>query len=113
MLIPRSGENQEEAWDFLSWLLSEECQASRINFNYPMEKEARKQVLEQAAGTEETGQRWKNDMEQVIEEVDWVFDMYKLKEDLFPPIENWLNGQGPLEEALEEARWALFIRLNE
>ncbi len=113
LLIPRSSGKQEEAWDFLSWLLSEECQASRINFNYPMEKEAREQVLEQAAGTEETGQRWKNDMEQVMEEVDWVFDMYKLKEDLFPPIESWLNGQGTLEETLEEARWALFIRLNE
>lgn len=113
LLIPRSSGKQEEAWDFLSWLLSEECQASRVNFNYPMEKEAREQVLEQAAGTEETGQRWKNDMEQVMEEVDWVFDMYKLKEDLFPPIESWLNGQETLEEALEEARWALFIRLNE
>lgn len=109
--------NKDAAWRFLSFLVRKDMQSAQTMFNRPLHVDARRAqqedgftrfMLDKVLGTQ-----YIDDMNAVYRSVDTMYDMHALKEDLYKPLLDYMNGKLTLEDALTQAEHDLWIRINE
>ena len=114
-------EHQEEAWDFLRFLVEQKVQNRSVLRDRPLNLEAREdRIALKAADQGLAGKEAKyyikhhiEEMQSVYENVDKLFDMGEIKETLWLILSDYMNGEVSLEDALSKSEEALLIRINE
>ena len=112
-------ENQELAWEFLSRMLSEDVQSDLFLLSgYPIDNSILPACLENAKQSWEEYPEIKyqaahEDILQKLENIDIMYDMGSMKNDIYFELVKYFNDEITLEDALTAAEKALMIRLNE
>lgn len=119
--IPASSKNKEAAWALLSRAIQSDLQGQDTLRNRPLNAKARNAKIQKAvdanieSDNEMAGniQAFYRELQAVYQSVDTLYDMNKIKEDLFPPLLKYFDGNSTLDEALEQAEHNIWIRINE
>lgn len=115
-------QNEDMAWKLIETALSAELQTSNSLNCCPVNKKASENKKEQQreAMVRSLREDFLPEQEELFDEldviyrsVDYLYDMYHLKEDLAYPLLSYLNHSTTLEEALEQAEHDIWIRINE
>lgn len=119
--ITAGSKNAEMAWKLLSTGLRADLQEQNALVNRPINTVARD--IKTKASVLNTGyksdiklkaaQKAADELEVVYNSVDYLYDMNKIKEDLFKPLLKYFDGSITLDEAMKTAEHDIWIRLNE
>lgn len=107
--ISSNSENKEAAWAFLSYLLTPDIQGQKSLDAIPVNMEAERKQRSSRSYSDELNRQY----ETILDTVDFAYDYSGYKGDLMYPIAEWLNGTLELEDALAEAEYNAWIRMNE
>lgn len=107
--ISNSSKQKEGAWDFLSFLMKSDIQCLTGLNAHPVNLKAEEKLR---AHYGITGQR-AQEHDQIIRQVDFMYDMSYYKEDIMVPVTAYFNGETSLEAAIEKAEHNVWLRLNE
>ncbi|MDO5376837.1 MAG: extracellular solute-binding protein [Clostridia bacterium] len=107
--ISSNSENKEAAWAFLRYLLTPDIQGQYSLDAIPVNMEAERNQRSSRSYSDELNRQY----EAIVNTVDFAYDYSGYKADLIYPIIEWLNGTLELEEALAEAEYNAWIRMNE
>lgn len=116
--IMQNSKNKEAAWQFLSFLMRRDVQQLHVLYNVKLNADVRNAEIEQAISAEAPedqpmAKRYAEDIKNVYQSVDTFYDMNELKENLYPPLIKYLNGEMTLDDALTQAERDLWISINE
>ena len=110
--------NKEQAWHFLSFLLEEEIQMLWTLPGKPLNIKADEALLKNAA--QEIKNTYGDEafqfvdmMTNISDKIDYLYDMGHFKLDIYTPIQQYVEGEISLEEALQQAEENAWIRLHE
>lgn len=109
--------NKDAAWRFLSFLVRKDMQSAQTMCNRPIHIDGRRTQQEDGFSRlnldKALGTQYIEDINAVYRSVDTMYDMHALKEDLYKPLLDYMNGKLTLEDALTQAEHDLWIRINE
>ena len=108
LFVNRRSMQQEQAWEFISLLLSEEMQTQFSLQKMPVNLNARNKRIDEGISnmqtrdldapwqfgyTDETIATWRDDMENVFDSVDAFYGMGEIQRDLWVPLVDYLNDK--------------------
>lgn len=114
--------NKEKAWEFLSFLMSEEVQVNIENEGTPINQLALERIIDKSVFQIYSCERKElsTDLQVFIDaylansrQVDYMYDLDVYKMDIVKEINRYVNNEISLDEALTNAENTMIIRLNE
>lgn len=117
--INNRSERKENAWKFLSFLLEEDIQfvASNERVGIPISQKGVDRMVEHATWMHALSgnniDRYNKAVINNSNEINYLYDMGYMREDLLNAIRFYMNDEMTLDEALKKAEENIIIRLNE
>lgn len=110
--------NKEQAWHFLSFLLEEEIQMLHTLPGKPINTKADEKLLinvaqEFSSFYGDEAFQFFDMMTNISEKIDYLYEMGLFKLDIYYPVQQYVEGEISLEEALKQAEENVWIRLHE
>lgn len=117
--ICAQSKNKEMAWKLLNVGLRKEIMEQRALSVGPLNREARQEricrVIDSSGEDQQRVAYFYNQMNQVYGNVDALYDMEKIKEDLYKKLWNYVRkgSDADLDEILNQAEQSIWLKLNE
>jgi len=108
--ISSNSMEKDAAWSFLSYLLTENVQLIPSFDASPINQNAEERKRQWVGGFPDEAEK---EFAEIINTVDYLYDMGEYKQDLANPIWKYIQDEISLEEALDEAEYNIWIRINE
>jgi ABC-type glycerol-3-phosphate transport system substrate-binding protein len=107
--ISANSTKQQEAWDFLSFMLEADQQAMNNIYGAPVNFKGMNQSFDVHRASDEI----KEQARQFTENIDYTYDFYGYRDDISGPIMQYIDGKLTMDEALDLAEENVIFRLNE
>lgn len=115
--IYAASEQKEAAQQLLEIAIRQDLQQVKVLFSGPLNQAAREKRIQRAiywsGSPNQEVEEFYRQFERIYTSVDTLYDMNKLKEDLWRPLWDYVEGQKTLDQALEQAEQNLRLRLYE
>ncbi|SCG82588.1 hypothetical protein DW1_0981 [Proteiniborus sp. DW1] len=119
--INNRSERKENAWKFLSFLLTEDIQflVSEERSGTPISQKGVERMIEYDAwmhdrsGDEDNVDKFNKSTIENSQKINYLYDMGYIRQDLIDAIKLYMDDEMTLDEALKKAEESIMIRLNE
>jgi ABC-type glycerol-3-phosphate transport system substrate-binding protein len=105
--ISARSENKDDAWEFLSFLIEEEQMKMDSLAAVPLNTKAMDALLAPFDDERQSFYR------ELTGNIDFLYDFGLYKQDIVTPVMEFINDDITLDEALEEAEYNIWLRMNE
>lgn len=112
--ITKQSEHKDLAWKFLKFAIEEENQGLGSQLSLPVNKAAwRAMIPPEDLVSDKVLKPFFDDLTMLYRNIDTIYGADKVTMDVYYPLEQYLNDEISLDEALAKAEQSVFIRLNE